>query len=350
VKEPSPTKADWQALYQAALDFKGIEAWTWMYDSDVFGVQDPVSGEIGYCCIMGNLGEMFALALYLGSEGLESYMRIASEPPPDPSESLEELLVQKCLMASFANRDELSKEDRQVIKRLGLKFRGRNAWPLFRSYRPAYHPWYLTADEARFLTLALQQARGVCLRFKEDPALFDPPNEELWFVRVPGETEEGLTWKDAWLEPDLLEDEYLPDVPIDELRLARLRKEAQFMDAVWEMDFFLSPSAVQDKRGERPYYPYMTMTVDHRSGFIFGTDLASPETYLEEFPGRFLAMAERLKKLPVEVWVIREDAYDMLEPITSRLGIELYLVDELESLEEARTALGRFMGAPDTPW
>jgi len=349
MKEKSPTTADWQALYQAAQEFKEIEAWTWMYDSDVFGVQDPVTGEIGYCCIMGNLGEMFALAVYLGSEGLESYMRVASGPSVDPSEALETVLRQKCLMASFGAREELMKEDRQVLKRLGLKFRGRTAWPLFRSYRPAYHPWLLTADEARFLTLALQQARGVCLRFSDDPALFEPPQEDLWFVRVPEEADEGLIWTDAWLEPALLEDEYLPDVPIDELRLARLKKEAQFMDAIWEMDFFLSPSAVQEERGERPYYPYMTMTVDHRSGFIFNTDLTSPETYLEEFPWRFLALAERLKKLPIELWVKREDAYDLLEPFTSRLGIELYLVDELEALEDARTALGQFMGVPDLP-
>ena len=347
--EEEPTISDWKALYQAALEFKEIEAWTWMYDSDVFGVQDPAGGEIGYCCIMGNLGEMFALALYLGSEGLESYMRVASEPPMVSPEALETMLTQKCLMASFGSREELTKEDRQVIKRLGLKFRGRTAWPLFRSYRPAYHPWYLTIDEARFLTLALQQAREVCLRFKGDPALFDPPQEELWFVRVPEETGEGLIWKDAWLEPDLLEEEELPTVPIDELRLARLKKAVQFMDAIWEMDFFLSPSAVQESKGERPYYPYLTMTVDHRSGFIFGTDLAPPESHLIEFPLRFLALAERLKKLPTELWVKREDAYDLLEPLTSRLGIELYLVDELESLEEARTALGRFMGVPDLP-
>jgi hypothetical protein len=343
MKETSPTIADWKALYQAALEFKEIEAWTWMYDSDVFGVQDPVSGEIGYCCIMGALGEMFALAVYVGSEGLESYMRIASEPPLDPSEAFEELMLQKCLMASFGSREELTKEDRQVIKSLGLKFRGRNAWPLFRSYRPAYHPWYLTADEARVLTLALQQAREVCPRFREDPALFDPPNDELWFVRVPEVTGEGLSWTDAWLEPALLEEEELPDVPIDELRLARLKKVAQPMDAIWEMDFFLSPTPVQEKKGERPHYPYQTLTVDHASGFIFGTELASPETYLEEFPERFLALAERLKRLPVEIWVKREDAYDLLEPFTSRLGIELYLVDELESLEEARAAFRQFM-------
>ncbi|HID87642.1 MAG TPA: hypothetical protein EYP55_09750 [Anaerolineae bacterium] len=344
MKETPPTKTDWQALYQAAIAFKEIEAWTWMYDSDVFGVQDPVTGEIGYCCVMGALGEVFALAVYLGTEGLESYLRVASGPPSSPFEALETALLQRCLVASFANREELSKEDRQVIKRLGLKFRGRNEWPLFRSYRPAYHPWYLTADEARFLTLALQQAREVCLRFEEDPALFDPPNGDLWFVRVPEETEEGLSWRDAWLKPAPLAEKELPTVPIDELRLARLRKAAQLMQAAWEMDVFLSPTPVQDKRGERPYYPYVLMSVDHASGFIFGTDLVSPETYLAELPERFLALAERLNMLPAEIWVQKEEALELLEPITSRLGIELYLVDWLESLENARSAMWEFLG------
>jgi len=344
MKETTPTISDWQALYQAAMGFKEIEAWSWMYDSDVFGVQDPATGEVGYCCVLGALGEVFALAVYLGTEGLESYMRVSSGPSSDPIEAVEMGLLQKCLMASFANREELAKPDREIIKRLGLKFRGKNAWPLFRSYRPAYHPWYLTADEARFLTLALQQAREVCLRFREGPALFDPPREGLWFVRVPEETEKGLSWRDAWLEPAPLEEEELPTAPLDELRLARLGEAAPLKKAIWELDFFLSPTPVQEKKGERPYYPYMLMTVDHGSGFIFGTDLLSPGTYRAEFPERFLALAERLKGLPAEIWVEKEEAYELLEPITSRLGVRLHLVDWLEALGEARDSLWEFMG------
>ena len=70
MKETVPTTSDWKALYQAALEFKEIEAWTWMYDSDVFGVQNPANGEIGCCCIMGALGEMFALARVPGHRGI----------------------------------------------------------------------------------------------------------------------------------------------------------------------------------------------------------------------------------------------------------------------------------------
>jgi hypothetical protein len=145
------------------------------------------------------------------------------------------------------------------------------------------------------------------------------------------------------LEPAPLEREEIAAEPVDELRLARLRKEAPLKRTVWEMDFFLSPGAVQEKRGERPYYPYLLMSVDHGSGFILGTDMLSPETYRPEFAEGFLRLAERLKWLPAEIWVKKEEAFDLLEPITSRLGIRLYLVDELEAMEEVRAALGRFM-------
>jgi len=71
-----PTIQDWKNLFDAALKFKKIAPWQWMWDSDIFGVQNPANGEIGYCCIMGAAKEIYALAVYQGSEGLESYLRL----------------------------------------------------------------------------------------------------------------------------------------------------------------------------------------------------------------------------------------------------------------------------------
>src|SRR5262245_61780771 len=176
INDPSPSQPDWQALYPAAVAFRDLAPWEWMYDSDLFGVQNPASGEIGYCCVMGNLGEHYALGVYLGSEGLAGYRKIESGElyPPNATALLH---YQRCLMASFEDREYLDRQDLSVIKALGLKFRGRSAWPLFRSYRPDYHPWFVTADEARFLSVALEQATNVARHFGEDANLLTPPRE-----------------------------------------------------------------------------------------------------------------------------------------------------------------------------
>ena len=49
-----------------------------MSDSHVFGVQNPDDGENGYCCVLGSLGEVYGLVVYLGSVGLEQHQRMQS--------------------------------------------------------------------------------------------------------------------------------------------------------------------------------------------------------------------------------------------------------------------------------
>src|SRR5660397_127968 len=93
-----PSHQEWKALYYAAIEFKKVAPWDWMHDTDIFGVQDPVSDETGYCCIMGAAGEHFALGVYLGEEGLAGIMRIVSgDISPYDGEAL---FIQKCLKSS----------------------------------------------------------------------------------------------------------------------------------------------------------------------------------------------------------------------------------------------------------
>jgi len=341
MNDKPPSIQEWRDLYDAAMEFKKKECWNWMWDTDIFGVQNPVTGEIGYCCVMGGAGEHFALAVYQGSEGLNGYLELQSgEFYP----SLEDMLnLQKLLMASFEDREFLQKEDFKVIKKIGLKFSGPNLWPLFRNYLPGYHPWYLTSEEARYLTLCLRQAIDVSLRFKDDPEMLTPPTENHYLVRVPQKDKiGGLSWEDRWLKPLPLEKAEFIVEPIDTDRLEEIKNRIPNGQGVWEVDFFYYSQPIKEKEG-RPFYPYVTLWVEHHSGFILKHHLAKPAECISEFQGQLLKLAENYKSLPQEILVKKEEAFKLLEPITSELGIKLRRVKRLKMLEDAQASMSKFI-------
>lgn len=155
-----------------------------MDETEIFGVQYPETNELGFVSLMGMAGEHFAVPVYQGAEGLYGIQGFASEVEAGTANP-EELFDIPQLQASFENRDQLDRQDREVIKKLGLKFRGAYAWPMFRSYRPGYMPWFVTAEEALRLTYALSQTLEVAPRVKDDPELPPPtatkPGRAIWY-------------------------------------------------------------------------------------------------------------------------------------------------------------------------
>lgn len=251
MQEISPSILEWESLYKAAIEFRGIEPWLWMEDTDLFGLQNPESGEIGYCCVTGSLGEFFGLIVNLGRQGLEVYLKTqAGEVSPQDNDALYE---NKALIASFGDRRALQKPDLDLLKRLGLKFTGTTSWPSFQSHQPGYYPWYLDRSEALFLTLALQQASVVALRFKSDKNLFCSPKKNHFFVRVAEKHGEHLMWRDEWLPPAPLIQPEIVLPTLDELRLQRIKKNALQSNEIWEVDSFYVPVPI--KEGKKPSTP-----------------------------------------------------------------------------------------------
>ncbi len=334
----SPTLKEWRDLYRAAIQFKDIAPWDWMFDSDVFGVQNPETGEIGYCCIMGAAGEHFALAVYLGTEGLDGYLRLQSG---EYSEDLFEILYfQKCLMASFEDRKVLNKQDLTVIKELGLQFRGHNNWPLFRDYSPGYHPWFITGDQARYLTLVLQQAVDVTRHFEDDPERLTDPLGIRYLVRVSKQKKNGLEWVDEWLEPSPNKENRTDVFSVDAIRWERIKKLPK-AEENWEVDFFYSPQGIRENQ-ERPYYPYIMLWVEHYSGFILHFSMVKVEKYESEFMEQGLKAFEKAGYLPEVISVRKDEIFWLLEQVLSELGVRLEKTERLVSMEKAQEGMHEF--------
>ena len=342
MKEKTPSMKEWRRLYDVAVEFKKLKCWDWIYDDDLFGVQNPDDGEIGYCCIMGNFRQMFGIAVYLGADGLDGYLKIQSgeigEADPDA------LYSQKCIMASFEDRDYLWKEDLQLIKKFGLKFRGRNQWPMFRSYRPGYVPWFLTKKEALFLTVALEQAIDVTVRFREDEGLLTPRGKNEYLIRVPDKIEDIILWEDRWMKPAPVKKTKLSDDRVDEVRMQKIKKKAVRTSNIWEIELAFSPTPVREKK-ERPYFPRTLAVIDQRSTMGLDFHIFEISSDTSEFRNHFLDFLEKHGALPKEILVGNDETLQIIAPITSLLKINVKSGSKLLAMEEFNNAMFDFFKA-----
>lgn len=339
----APSIDEWRRLYEAAEAFGEIRSWEWMSDSWTFGVRDPITGTIAYCSVMGALGELYGLAAYLGAEGLHSLQDMLLREPDYDDINLG--MDIRSLMATFQSRGDLRKADLEVIRKLGLSFRGTHIWPLFRSYEPGLFPWFLTQDQAAFLTLILQQATNVCLRTHDDPnLLLSPLSKGLYLVRMPEETDEKTVWHDQLIQPEQLV-AARPETPIqiDELRLIRVRDAAKAGNSIWDADVFYAPACVSENPKSRPYYPFMCLWVDHHSQAVLAMEMAEHDKYRQAFVDKFIDLVQHLETRPREIRVKRELAHRLYQDVAAKLGIPVRQVDELGALERIQTQLASFL-------
>lgn len=329
MREAPPAVKEWNELFAVAAELRHQAPWKWMYDSDVFGVRNPANGEIGYCCVLGHLREVLGVIVYLGAEGLATQQAMQTGGFDLRQPDL--LLEQRCLVLTYDRKDSLDEADLELIRRLGLKFRGPRVIPQFRSFRPGFLPWRLDAGETRFLTLILRQVIEMAKRLKKEPSALDSPREGSYLVRS---TVDGQ-WAETWQEPEPQEED-LPVEPIDELRVQRI-KNAQFRrKGVWEIDSFYVPAAVSEVR---PYYPYLFVIVSPRHAKPIHMALGSPEDHVTRFQDAFLAALEKGRVLPTEVQVERAGIERLLEPIAGRLSIPIERVDVLRTASFLRASL-----------
>jgi len=331
---PGPTLDELRRLYEAAAHLKQEGPWEWMLEDEIFGVRNPETGEVGYVSIMGTLGEHLALALYLGSEGLYGFWRLSQGQEPDIPELI---LETRHLQVSFEDRNTLHAKDRETIKALGLKFRGQQAWPMFRSYVAGHAPWFVTPEEARFLLVAIEQALEVTRRLHDDPEPLEPPDRDQYLVRV--HTEQG--WVDEWFTPPP-PPQYMPPAP-DPERLADMRRSLPHQQWILQASLSLMGIYVREKDQARPYLPYLLLVVEAASGMIFGTELLFAEPSLESMWGKvqaeFVNILTRMQGVPYRIEVPDKRLHSLLAPIAAGLGTQLHISRRLPALDAARHAL-----------
>lgn len=336
-----PSAEEWRKLYELAQQVKALAPWEWMFEDEVFGVQDPESGVTGFVSVMGTAGEHFAVALYQDAGALYDFMALhdtADEDDESHMHAAMQILEVPQVQLSFEDNKQLEKEDKAVIKQLGLKFRGAKAWPQFRSFAPGMMPWFITGTEARRLANALAQLLDVAPRCRENADLLAPDEDgTVFLVRVPRDEHGKTLWTDQIQKIEEPDPEPIL-VPMDDQLLAQAQALPQAR-VDFELEFVMMPLPSAERKNERPCFPYLLLVADEKTGALVGTEMLQPRpdvlTMYGQVPQHVVELFITLKAVPQSLTVRNELVADLLEPLAEKLKFALELSDELPAVDSA---------------
>jgi hypothetical protein len=308
--------------------------WELFENEDVFIVQSPRDSEMYLCGVMGNGGEEFGLNAFRGAQGMRNFEKMVArdgDGPPDRS------LMYELDMLSFslAPRDFMEKNDLTVTRKLMLSFPG-GKWPLFRSYKPHYLPWFLTENEIESLCDCLEQTLS----------LFNEGEDSLDDIRdaAPGEMlvrrKEGNEWISRKVTSGYPAKEETPDVRLDDVTRRRLLN-LPGTGPKEEIDLVHLPGAIKDH--EPPYFGLILLGVDEKQ-FANQYGLFPPFTdYFRKSCDALLQSFLSRGAKPRTVLLNNNSAFaDVFEGIAKQVDIRFeridglpYIGDFLDCMEEA---------------
>ena len=342
-------------LYDLAFLFRKLKLWNRIPETALYAIRFD-DGEIGYCSVMGELGEHLCLCVYLGQSGYASYQFILNGAAVlSFYDQMELIAAQNSLQCAYESKDYLGDEEldelRDYCRRIGKNLRGKNACPHFLRFMPGKYPRPIeSAEEESKIKLALEAS--IWLNGALDDTDISKMLQELWNspTRIPALVKKDGKW--------MVEAEPLPaaeriwPAPVfeNEVLAAKIRKLRK--SGTWETGtFYLTEAVLDEEEDDRePYFPLMLLNVEQKNEMIVCSvpgSVDTPKLMLQELGEQMVDM----KLCPKKILAADDRAYALLSDFCKKAGIRLEREDDLPLYEEAREMLySQMEGMDDLAW
>lgn len=327
----------WNKLFEVALTIKEARPWEQLWDTDLIVILLPGHEEPFYCSTLGMGGECLGVVVYPGVNAFEGYralMESDGELPPHKHLELTDTFA-----LYLGDREELTPKERQIIRDLGYKFRGHNDWIYFRRMKPGYYPWSLADEEVTLLTEVLQ---NYVMALKSLFAGKIKVNFEAGEILFRHYSAEKKLWMNFSAPLPALEPTYPRFIVNDDLFLARLKKGKKG-NGTWEMDSFLLPSPVQEKRNDTPFFPRCVLLVEHESGLVIGQELLSPQNETIQAILHMLDQAIAQFGRPRAIYTASKPFIGLLADLCEKIGVSLITNKGVPYIDECEKDMSAFM-------
>ncbi len=319
---------------QLASRIKKLAPWSYLEETDIFGVRMPETGQRYFVSIMGAAGEHFGLAAYVGARGLLDFYALRE---PMPWKRPGELLLIPHLSLSFEDRDDIDAPVRKKMKDLGFSFRGSNAWPDFKQVIPGFVPSMPDDDALNDLVVILEQSIDVFDRAKTDTEFIFPEgsDEDNYLVReMIKKGKNAGQWADVYWEMELprVDFEGVFDM-LERKRISGLPRKKDTLMA----DIALLPHQVAEP-GKKPYFASIFVVVSKQSGMVLDFETLAPldgiDAMHSRFPNLLIKSLLKLKVQPTSIEIRHPVFFEMAKKILHPTKIKVHLAPELPQVDE----------------
>lgn len=323
------TIEEWKKLYEAATRIRDLEPWDLLWDMDIIGIRVGKEPEnTVFYSILGKGGECYGIVVYEGYDAFNSYLMLTMHEKMNLSAEYA-MFNQKNLTCYWGNREELSEKQRNIVKELGYKYRGKNNWLYFLSCEPGYYPYNLNRDEVIRMAEHLEDLETAFTYYKETDAHIDFEGGNMFSFAY---SKDKKTW-DYGEEPLPFTCYSFGNLMItDEELLGELSKCPKGTYSL-EADVRPMGAAVSDKKYDKPANPAMSILTDADTGMIISLDMNEPDedamVGLAELVIGFICKAGAPKEIRVSNVIVEA----VLEQICETCKIKLRRVKHLKGID-----------------
>ncbi|MFN7921737.1 MAG: hypothetical protein U0Q16_16670 [Bryobacteraceae bacterium] len=338
--EIAPSTEQLRELLELANQVQKAEPWNRFADQQLVVATHPVTGEPVYCCIMGGIGQFFAVHVYIGEQGLSTFCMMRDRLLEGAAEIYSR---SRYVGVEWAHARDFTPDQTELLEALGVEVKAGRKLPRFESARPGYWPWYPNAEEAEVLAEGLRVVLAADRNFgalaeKHWKSKDEYPRAEA----VPGSAGE-YTWT-SFVAPEPQEPTLVP-APLDRERVERIQAAGYEKGRAVELDhLWLAIQIGEENR--RASLAQMVMIVEQRGGHAHPPKLESPEMPANEtVQNAVLRVIEETKRIPQKVIVRGLERRAWVSELARALGFRVEVEYRFKELDHAVAAVKRFMGA-----
>ena len=317
---------EWRALYEAGARVKELQPWETFWDMDLIALGGGWNEEV-YVSILGKGGDCYGISVYEGLDGLNDFMMLTLSERMNIS-SKYAMFSQNNLTCYWGNREELSEKQRRIIKDIGYRFRGKNQWLYFMSFRKGYFPFNMDQDEVRRMTMYLEMLADAVEYYQENGLKTDFEHKNMFYY---SKAEGKVTAEERKLPFTGCR---FPSLTLTDGELLEDLRSSQKGDAVLEADIIYLGAAVSDKKYERPANPCLCLLAEAGSGMMLAADMAGPEKDAGIMLAQEVADFTLTYGAPKEIRVSNVMIEAILAHLCQEAGIRLRRVKRLHAVED----------------